>query len=250
MTYLSEVLADSPRNYWRLADGSSAILHDIGSDPHHMGSNFIPNGGYSGIESGGGSQYAFAIGSMLDAVINTTSPITIECWVWILYTNGKEMLPFEVPGGNISGGYELSILSSGKAFFRGNQASVTAATALTTQHWHHLVGTYDEAHVILYVDGANAGSAVKTGHVSALQQGFIGSAAANFEPLTGFITECALYPTALSSARVSAHFAAAATTTGPPVGGLAQGTFSFSTGSSTLNQQQLNDILASVRKTF
>lgn len=40
---------------------------------------------------------------------------------------------------------------------------ITANTAITTNTWHHLVGTYDGATMKLYIDNVLVGSQTKTG---------------------------------------------------------------------------------------
>ena len=86
-------------------------------------------------------------------------------------------------------------------------------TALTLNAWHHLVATYDGTTVRIWQDGTNSGSLAVTGTNIGAVYAHIGAwgAASTGAPqsfFNGSLAEVAIYTTALSSARVSAHFTA------------------------------------------
>jgi hypothetical protein len=104
----------------------------------------------------------------------------------------------------------LPLMSSG--------AYVVCTSISTTLHdgnWHHAVGTYDGSSAKLYIDGVLQSTQALTGSTPAGggQPLLIGTgsnnAIGNYLPYTGSIDEVALYGSALSSTRVTAHFNAA-----------------------------------------
>jgi hypothetical protein len=250
MTYLAQVLADNPLHFWRMADGCSYPIHDIGSSPKHLLADSPTNGGYSGIEAGGGSSFASRLSAFgLHDTVAMTSPLSIECWYWRAERNALEGTPMQFFSGGVDR-WALYEEGDGTAFFRAHGVFSNPAGALSLQSWHHLVGTYDEVNARLYVDGALVGTVANAGHVTDACQVGLGKRVNDTSFLVGAMAECAVYPTALSGARVAAHFASVSAPP-VPVGGPA------STVSATTlvlggagGSASLQDILNSVRKTY
>lgn len=250
--YLSAVLADSPQHYWRLAESGGAIAHDIGSAPFHLiaGPSGIDQLGYSGPVSDGGAgwlpsgQDFNSAGANLNAL---TSPFSVEVWYWCFAqpTSQRELMGWD----NYSTGVGLLINAGG-----GIQPSVTntfpaPSAAAPVQLWHHAVLTYDGATIRFYLDAAAQPTIAKAGPVTIARQLGIGSDPTNLGvSFEGFLAEAAIYPSALSAARVTAHHSAADQITAAPVSGAAAGLSGASTNPYFTDLEQL--ILQSVRKTY
>jgi len=141
--------------------------------------------------------------------------LSVEAWALLSGTpisNGNRICSNGAAGGysgfdfNITGYAVPSIgigTPSGTVFANGNAALVAT--------WTHVVGTYDGANLLIFVNGTQVGSATASGAVGASRPVYI--AAFNFGPnpgdfWTGSLAHIALYPTALTAAQVAAHYAA------------------------------------------
>ena len=93
------------------------------------------------------------------------------------------------------------------------------APAIDT-NWHHIVATYDNATAKVYIDGILKASATSSVRLTAnTQQLTIGRSTDNARIFGGTLDEVAVYPSALASARIQAHYTAATSvdTTAPSV---------------------------------
>lgn len=213
MTYASEVLADSPLHYWKMDETSGTSIANTGSVG---GSGTKYAGvilGLTGISGDGG--YAASFNGTATAYIEQTSvsatPFdrtnTFEYWVKTTDVNcnliGFSGYPY----------WYSFINGSGQVNFTwgdGSSLSMTSTAAINNGAWHHVVAVIDATggtHT-LYVDGvsvrttsASAMTFSTTGNVQ------IGDSRSANAPI-GIIDEVAIYPTALSSGRVSAHYSA------------------------------------------
>jgi hypothetical protein len=250
VSYVQTVLADAPIHYWRLADGQSYILHDIGSIPYPLAvNNPATAGGYSGIEPGGQSMVSGNLGGSQNDTFTSTNHASLECWLyWMSSNGGLEQLVAAHGVAGSNGDVQLFILSSGKAFGRAAVVGATDTAVLTKFAWHHLVVTYDGANTKLYVDAslrATAASVGGTGHLAPFQiGGFISGA----EVCYGLIAEVAEYNFALSAAQVSAHFAAVSSP-GVPVSGSVSD-FQLTSGGGVPPGPQADLIYAAVHRVF
>lgn len=205
--YLAAVLADSPVHYWRCADPGGRLLHNIGSSSVPL--TVVGNGspGYSGPISDGG-----AVDLVLDGeYANTGLPITVatglmtlECLCWLdNLIVGNHYLVL------VNSATLCALLHTGtqwSTYYNGSQQ--IAAVGITGQAWQHVVMTYDGVNQNLYLNG----SFVRNQAVAPQAAGpnifevctFAG--ASNFGD--AFMSEIAVYSTALSAGRIAAHFAA------------------------------------------
>lgn len=258
MSYLSEVLADGPKQYWRCADPGGAILYDIGSVPVPLVAQFGGAGqgpsalqlGYTGPSSNGGSvfgagnsyaqteqQYAFA------------TPYTLECWVCPFRTNNEWDL-IDLAG---AAGFRalLNLTNTGKpSFAPGAGGVLTSANVALRYQWLHLVAINTGAVTQIYENGvlttAGGGGAV-TLNCSRYVMG--SSQALNANGLVGALAECAIYNVALTAARVLAHYNAMEQKTQKPVY-RSTSTFSTSTGTSTDVPTLVADVTRYVSTTY
>jgi len=93
-----------------------------------------------------------------------TAAITVSCWVKTSESENNNVLGGDDSNqGNAQRSFQL-VVTGGKArFLIFNAASLNYMVGDTTVSdgiWHHLVGTYDQAEVKIYVDGVLDGDAV------------------------------------------------------------------------------------------
>lgn len=256
MTYISEVLADSPTHFWRCADPGGALLFDIGSAPRALSEGVVgfvctP---YAGPNSNGGAAY-FDLNtnaSYADSDLNVTTPLTLECWFWLEKSANALQDFLGISNGATALAIGVDATLHAHAFSSGG--AIAAAAVTTRQAWHHLVLTQTAALGTLYLDavsvGTLAGAAVNINPNFLIGSG--GSAGSPVRFAHAAVSECAIYASALSAARVTAHFTAADNTTGSPVwggGGLA-GVGGSSGATNPLYLGILQQILQSVRKVY
>jgi hypothetical protein len=250
VTYLSEVIADSPTHYWRMADPGGSLCHDIGSSPVHMHTVGSPTLGYSGPVSGGGSLDL----SLDNTYANTGEPIayaggsvTLECFVWSWQdkANPVQWVMWPLAAG------QICIYNDGakwRGIYTATFIPAAGVDAPVNQSWTHLAFCYGAGAGQLYVNGTPSGAAVAVAAQAAQSAIFnclFNALAAN----RGFISEVAIYATKLSGARVAAHYGAADQRTQAPVYQQA-GKFDGTSGGSTPVADNTDLILQSVRKTY
>lgn len=200
-----------------MVEGAGQIAHDIGSNPLDIfGSNFML--GYSGPTSDGGSMFEpqNLTFSSFNALQSLASPISIEAVVWVTgtpATNG-----FLVAWDGTTAGYAALAFTTALHFaFNCNSGSLVEAATRLTQTWHHVVGTWDNVNLRLYVDGALAGTTPVAGpHTFTNKLGVGGVPGVSTVTLQSFIAEVAIYSAALSLAQVAAHYAALDQLATPP----------------------------------
>ena len=108
--------------------------------------------------------------------------------------------------------------TSRSRIFGNGSSSVSATAPAIDTNWHHIVATYDEATAKVYVDGVLKASANSNIQLTANSQPLlIGRTTDNNRIFGGTLDEVAVYPTALSAARIQAHYTAATSVdTTPP----------------------------------
>ncbi|MFE6236469.1 LamG-like jellyroll fold domain-containing protein [Cellulosimicrobium sp. NPDC057862] len=121
-------------------------------------------------------------------------------------------------------GYELSVASTGRPFFRVNQASSGDAFRVNASSvpvadgstWTHVVGTFDGSRLRLFVNGVEQGSVAGPAAVgtNALPL-VIGDQSGGGYPFKGAVDGVRLYDRALSASEVAALYAGPAGATGP-----------------------------------
>ncbi len=248
MTYLSTVLADSPVHYWRCADPSGILSHDVGSTPIHLASaiSAFPYCGYSGIASNGGSFGEFS-GSQQWHPENQsqTKPYSIELWYWPHSFRAGAAQDLFSWGHSISPGITFRLGATGIPQVFVDGVNVIAGGAITNQHWHQAVATVSSGGTVTFYSDAVSQGTAAAGAGTISSPIHIGEISGNLG--ASFVTEIAVFPSELSSARVTAHFLAQETSSAPvyQVPGAQTGTGGF-TGTSA----QLDAIIAAVTKVF
>jgi subtilisin len=215
------VLRDGPAGYWRLGEPAGA---DAASDA--AGTN---TGTYSGVtleapgavpgdsaaSFGGSGVVSIPAASALDL----SNALSVEAWVKPAVAGVAGGI-FEKTIGGAANTQYLLFLEGGAIKFRGALAGGGHATAggpvLAVGSWSHVVGTHDGTTLRIYVNGAlvaSAGSGALAAGSGAALIGRLGaqSGSPSLYPFSGVIDEVAIYASALSAARVLAHFTNAQT---------------------------------------
>jgi hypothetical protein len=216
------VLADNPLGYWRLGESSGTTAVD-GVRGRHGTYAGAPTLGAAGALNGdadtsvtfnGSSQY---VSVPYDSALNPAQ-FTVEAWA--KPTGGSQyrslLSSMEDAGGGASWrGYWLGINPSNKWEAEVSQSGgpVTALTSpgtVSTSTWTHLCLTYDGTTMTFYVDGVLVGSQTTSyrqvsGVPLAIATGlYNGSTASELFP--GSVDEVTVYGSALSQARIQAHY--------------------------------------------
>lgn len=226
LPYYDEVIDDSPDSYWRLEETTGDDFFDeMGA---YTGANAnIPgtNRGIAGALSDG--TYCVNFGGDISRRIicggagnYTSSDFSIEFWVNAVSfasTSGVNYSVIIFKGQFDVEGYVVYIETNGRVNFVTNQSGAsqttsTATSAVATGAWYHIVITRAGAVAKIYINGSDATntSGSHTNPASASGTNFqIGEYVGwSFTP-DAKIDEVAIYSTALSAARVSAHYNAA-----------------------------------------
>ncbi len=254
--YLSAVLADSPIHYWRMADPGGSLTHDIGSSPRAMATNnFATVVPYTGPISDGGSAWFDALTTVnfFDSDSRTT-PCSSELWVWQHYTRNafQGLFSMDVPG--VTALCDIGINATGHPQANVAVTSITSASVMSIQNWHHLVVTRTASLSTLYVDAISVGTVATGTQAAANFNMCIGAYLANTfgnttVPASANIAEVAFYGTALSASAVTTHFVAADNVSSKPVSQIS-GVGSPNNGNANTSAAALQQILNAVMKTY
>lgn len=214
--YRREVLADSPLGYWRLDETTGIITADT-SGNGRVGQY---NGGYTlgkptlvddgtAVLFNGTTGY---VGIPHAGALSPTVAVTLEAWAIpqdLTAPSGHRMV-FSLKdtayvsfllGASFSPFFSLEVA--------GVQRSVNSNYVGVAQKKHHIVATYDGATMRIYVDAVERNTfpivgAMTLGAVEKRIADYV--AAPLIYPFNGTIDEVALYGTALSPARIQAHY--------------------------------------------
>jgi hypothetical protein len=224
-TYFREVLADAPVAYWRLDEVSGSTAFDWAPPASYTnsGNNGTYTGGVTLAQPGalGDLDYAASFDGVTGYVVvpdaaplRITGDLTIEVWVKPTGTmSGNKDLVVKAGPGGIAAPYKLRAFNNGlqPGFVTGNGSSQDVCTngsfQFTPNNWYHVVGTKAGSLMSLYVNGAlvatqTAATALADGGLNLV----IGCDEGPIRFFAGVIDEVAVYNTALSAARVLAHY--------------------------------------------
>lgn len=217
-----EVAADDPQVWLRLGEQSGTTCVDSSGNGNHGeyqgGATFNSRTGliaksadkaigFDGVDD---AAFFFPVGTMPSAF-----PVTLECWVDVLVADVGLVTPIfgsyspdEVLAERVS--LELGSTGTNKAILRATSQTVLSTNTITGG-LHHLVGVASSAaaNMRIWVDGVDVSAANVTpgGAIPANQRLFITNLP-GFPFVEGAVDECVAYASALSSARIAAHYAA------------------------------------------
>lgn len=214
MSYLTEVIADSPIHYWRMADPGGYRLGDIGSAQH---ASMTPNQGpslstivpYTGPNANGGSAASgIRLFTFCPIVGGTTFSIELLFWGIVKGSAYSKVVEVETAAGQYA---SLSVNPGAFAAWSvGSGPSVTTGShTVTPESWHHCVLTNDGTTVRAYLDALTDGTASPPTMTLFPIEVDISGDHTNANEKSGFwISELAIYSTVLSPTRINAHFLA------------------------------------------
>lgn len=212
--YSSVIDSDNPVAYFQLEEPSGTVITNDGSsktrgvlsgtasyrvagppaigDPYGMGFN------------GSSTSISVADSSELDP----TTAATTEAW-FKSDTNAtdEEILRKD-------GQYALRLTSSGRisALFYIGGAWQTVTTPASPRYddnaWHLVNATYDGSDIRVYVDGTQVATAAASGSIATSNNNLIIGSTGSANYVNGSLAHVAVYPTALSAAKVLSHWQA------------------------------------------
>ena len=220
MSYSAEVLADSPLAYWRLGESDFTMTDSSGNGRNGTYSNVLPapslttDPDKSTAFLGGASHAMCAAAPWMD-----TSTITLETWAQGSVSTIAGLLDRDRSDGRC---WQFRLESDGRASFiaiggAGGivQCSTPAGVSVNDGEPHHIVATYDGAHIVLYFDGQPVATLPRSGTLPstspsplALAVSYGGTGSSSFYPYNGRLDEVAIYGTALTADRIQAHYEA------------------------------------------
>lgn len=224
MTYASEVLADAPRAYWRLGDASGTTMTDSSGNARHGTYFGSPTLGTVGLLTGDGdTAITFDgiddFGHLADATwMDTGSALTVEAWIKTTATSIRQIISRDDGSGSRSFQFRTNGASLEFVKIASGTVVSTISTTINDGVRHHVVATYDGANIRLYKDGTLVQTTAATGSLDSDDVLRVGHRGTGSEFFSGVIDEVAYYGTALSLARIQAHYTAgstASTTTVP-----------------------------------
>lgn len=217
--YVAEVFADMPRSYWRFNETLSNQQFQDQQRDTAITATGSPTQGVDGLLDGnkavtfnGTTQYI----STGDLSLFETGQCTYEVWVKTTHSGSVRAIFSEQSTISSNTGLaSLEISATGKAQIGlVNNAVVSYAftgnTTINDDEWHQLVLVRNGTDVALYVDGVFDSHATIAGTftdgVSMIAGRWNGGSADFLFP--GTIDELSVYNTALSAARIAAHYEA------------------------------------------
>lgn len=214
MAYNTEVLADSPVDYYQM---ETATGTDSGSGARTLTKTGIT----TGVAGKVGNAWSFngtSDSASTGTWMGTLSAFTFEAWIkapsaqgmtgdyhTIIRRDGTDVVLLRVRGSNITGNVNPGQL---EAYIAGTTLVSGSAYRVDDGNWHHVAVTVNGTAATLYVDGVSRATATtsKSSYVLGTAAGYIGSANGTSEYFKGTIDEPAIYTTALSGTRITAHY--------------------------------------------
>lgn len=223
-SYPARVLSDGASLYWRYDEGTSTFAADTSAGldngflrnaPSYRQTPAAVSGPSTAIGFNGTNQYAYSNRSHTQ-----TTRFSVETWIKTTTTRGGKIIGFGTNTMETSGKYDKHVymLNNGRLTFgthNGGGRTVSTSAAYNDGAWHHVVATQGSGGMALYVDGQlRASNPLYTTNESYTGYWRVGGDNLATWPnrptsdfFAGQIDETAVYPTALTAAQVSAHYA-------------------------------------------
>jgi hypothetical protein len=217
-TYVSTVLSDSPSVFYRLGDAATALMADSSghaSNGQYSAANVTLGVGgpligdpTTATSTGANNQ---GVGTFPASVLPLyNSARTVEAWINTTQnSSGMTLVSWGVPGTNTAMAayvYPNAIALDG---YNDNQV-FTTPYSINDGVWHLVTLSYDGSTIKAFLDGVQVGTGHFTSALDTLPGGLnVGLTVWNAaQYYNSTLADVAVYPTALSAARVAAHFTA------------------------------------------
>jgi PKD repeat protein len=231
-SYAAGVLSDGAADYWRLGEASGTTSYDWAGGNHLTTSSGVSRnvtGAISGDLDKASGFSGTSSGIARSGLTPAPSNFTMEAWVKTGSSFGGKIIGLGNKTSGLSSSYDrhLYMTNGGKIVFGvypGTNKTVQSPAAYNNNKWHHVVGTLSATTGMrLYVDGALVGSDATTTSASPATgywriggdnlTGWPSAPVSSY--LNGSIDDVAVYPAALSAAKVSSHFGVGSGTVAP-----------------------------------
>lgn len=228
MTYRDTVLADSPAGYWRLGEASGTTAADeTGNFPgtYTSGSNGGPTLGVAGLLTGDADTAIFIPEQTSHGWVDLGTPnstSTLDGWTWEVWLNtGSTAESFPGIFGELSTEDPGRLLQSHQGetwtfevrLYTGTSVSTKSVTGMPYDTTMHLVVTVEDAQTSspttrVYRDGTQIASwnDYGTSLTAPYRQQGLAVRDNSVNRYFGTLDEAAFYTSALSAARVQAHY--------------------------------------------
>jgi len=234
--YVGTVRSDSPVAFYRLSDAKGLAVDlapepvnaTYGADVARDVAGILPadvTNNAAGFP-GGASRPATSITTKREAKFEMAQTVTVETWVDVTKSSSGTIDLVSYGPEGLGQPYTLQLLPNGTICFFTTTTSgyglVAGGTALTLNVPHLLDATYDGTTMQVYVDGRLDGSAAATGALKYAaekpQWGLsIGTAYDTYrQTFSGVLSDVAIYGSALTPARIAAHWSAGSGNPGGP----------------------------------
>ncbi|NHB84223.1 PKD domain-containing protein [Tessaracoccus sp. HDW20] len=217
--YGAAVYTDDPDLFWRLEETGGTTANDSGR-------SLNPGTYRSGVTLGATGMRAGTRAAQFDGVddvifsnaqFSNPTEFSTEAWFKTTTTSGGKIVGFGNAQQGQSSNYDRHVymLDDGRVVFgvwTGQSNTIETSTPYNDGEWHHVVATQSGAGMRLYVDGDLQGSNPQTEAQSYDGYWRVGGDSrwgGSSDYFNGVIDDVAVYSSALSAARVSAHFGAA-----------------------------------------
>jgi PKD repeat protein len=224
--YVTAVFNDGASNYWRLGEASGTTGVDTAGFNNLVLASGVGHNATGAIS--GDANKASTFNGTSNGTAGTTNPLTapdtftIEAWIKTTSPLGGKIMGFGSSRSGSSSSYDRHIYmdNSGHIIFGvypGATKTVASSGTYRNGQFHYVAATLSSAGMALYVDGARVGfdATVTSGQAYQGYWRLGGDALASWpsKPLSdrinGTIDDAAVYPTALSAARIQGHYLAA-----------------------------------------
>ncbi len=228
MSWSSEVTADSPLAWWRQDDTSGTTMTDSSGNGRNGTWTTSPAFSQTSLiatDSNFACDYSSDNAEVADGAWMDVSTITVEAWYKPDSAAADEVLISRYAGTSTNRAFFLQRRTTGVVRFAwydtgGTQRLCDGATALVAGTAYHIVATVDSSGVgTVYINGVQDGTLDPAGSLtmrltstSAIRVG--GYNGGSTLDTNGILDEVAIYGTALSAARILAHYDAAVGTAG------------------------------------
>ena len=227
--YFKAVTEDSPIAYWRLGEKSGSTAVDVIAARNGTHGSGVTVGVVGPMEPG--ARYNGTSNGITNVANNAAfsgwNDFAIEFWVkviaWPTGTSAGYLIDvYNAVTGVNRGSWGINIRGPSTsnpdtliAFFSPNGSTSLVGPSIpkasvANSAWHYVAFTRAGTTVTAYLDGNSVSTATVSGalYANAVDALMMGSAPSN-APANVELAECAIYNTALSAARIAAHYAAA-----------------------------------------